>query len=61
MVIVTVNFSQNYNLARIKVKITTLLPYALNTAKYLKVVSPYYINVLTYKVTTLKNVCNPIY
>jgi hypothetical protein len=26
-VIVTVNFGQNYNLARVKVKITTLLPH----------------------------------
>jgi hypothetical protein len=33
-VIVTVNFGQNYNLARVKVKITTLLPYTSNTAKY---------------------------
>jgi hypothetical protein len=59
MVIITVNFGQNYNLAKVKVKITTLLFHTSIWQNIWKVIFPYYIDVLTYKVTTLRNVYNP--
>jgi hypothetical protein len=59
MVIITVNFGQNYNLTRVKVKITTLLLHMSIQQNIWKVVFYYYIDILTYKVTILKNICNP--
>jgi hypothetical protein len=45
---------ENYNFARVKIKITTLLFYISICQNIWKVISSYYINVII----TLRNICN---